>query len=662
MNINPDIKGYFVLADVCCRDESLELSQATIQYMRANNDAALKELKASSVFSWCYLMDYNPHYGSLSGHLDALGDFVYINTITNYFDMRLSPLNPIADETNRYAKFGLSKLVHPVDDLFDYFARQSVIDDISNIWCRIDKDIQARVAHFKKNCLEGIPDAPLDVRRAYMSFLDGYGRGAMSFLFRQIYDSTQVLDENGMPVRSKAVDYVNEVRRYVESVVNNNSQLQKSYELCSAPMPDEFENHDNGDIDILLARRREQDLEDFKKVAMGFIGRVKDSIIHDCFLADSGQVGSVSPHLEFQKHHLNTYILEKDNEMHPLAVRYFLYDIKLAIDEVIDGLKKDNKDLLDEVNSYQYAFDDPQTPSIVEGAVDSLKGASDNMNFFQRLFGGRPYKDAKEAYASKSTNQAKKIHKYVNSKLLEEVYEGLSCHLSQLIEEFESFFNHLPKAVEKLAGYCESSLCYHDDSPNKKFVFVLASKKLKKGIYDSVISRNAPTFVSSKISASVYRNLYNDAVLKIGGRTGMNGWIVERTIEGFMWQYVDFQDRVLRKDNPEYAEMNVMEALMKESMWECDGDTDRADYLEKKLFGVDRLAGADERIVCGEGYSDDVWFGHPGCIDVLQRYHENLLQVGHVSDKCLSRNEIVRVATASLLKLDKDFNFRDHLE
>jgi hypothetical protein len=700
LDIYPYIIGYFVLADVFCLDRSLRLNQAMIENMRANTYASLKELNTfnthnlpgqqiiefkyhleqsdtglpsfSPYDSWCYLMDYNPRCGSCQNHLEALSEFVFVNLVSNHFRSHLIPLDPIANASNRYAKFGLSKLVYPVDDLYAYFARQSIVDHYKSVWCRIDKDIQERFAEYKKNCRQGIPDSPPDMGMEFMRNVENYyiyGVGEIGFMFSQIYKSTQVLDEDGHTDRSKAVDYVNEVRHYVESVVNNNFPLQESYRLCTAPMPDEFVSEDNTAEDIPLVHEREQDLENFRNTAMGFIGMVKIPIICDCFLADHDQEGYVSAHFEANKHRLNNYILEKDNEMHPLAVRYFLYDVRLTIDGAIDGLKKENKDLLERVDSYQFAYDDPQTPSKVENAIDSLEEASDNMNFLQRLLGGRPYKEAKEAYVSKSKQQAENIHRYVISKTLEEVYEGLSHHINLLVEEIESFFNLLPKATEQIEKDCEALLEYHDNYPEGNVTFVLASKKTKKIIYDSVIRDYSPIVISPKIAASVYRGLYHNTVLKIWGRQGLTAKKyafgkgtrdrgINEIIESFVKKCIAIQDEDIRENNPKYAKKNVMDALREEAMVECEENRDTIEeYMIEKLGRVENLAGIEDsqRDSIHGGYFDGQWFGH-SCereylYDRISAHYPYLM--GYSEDNCFNRNEIIMVTTVSLLKLDE---------
>ena len=722
----PKITGYFVLADVLCTDSSISLSADQKENVRSNTYACIKELlafcskdkqhqlqnvqfeyrlgqkdkslPAEPPYDSCYLVDY---FGVDGGNLakeeryeEQTIEFVYLNAFDPIGNnIRQKAINDIRqkidrDGGGRFASFGISKLIYPVDDLISYFAHQRVVDNLSGTWLRIDKDFAERYAEYKKNIEQGIRQTEPERGKHFMDQVEAIastGAGREGVEFKRILQSTKIYEEGrevGMP---KARVFVENVGRYVNKLISTSSELSNLYATCTVGNPN-FTKNTGQDNDLGFVVRRERELEDYRRAVMSFIDSAKSVAVKQCFLVDHEIEGFVSKNPQVDSNHLNTYILEKEKEMHPLAVRYLLYEIRSLLKLGLDKKKAANKKLEQRINEeYKKKFDDPETKDRVETAQDSVRKAagknsgiiSKSINF---LSGQDPYKAAKEKYESESKQQAENIKKYATEKLLEETYAGLLIQINRLIEEEENFFKSLPKAIYEVSETLQSLLNKHDANNNPSISYVLASAQIKKDIYDFVISQNDTPFFPEEMSAALYRSMFDYTVKSLEE----NGYVTSKKKNNkakeealakankkIVADCIAFQDKLIREQNRQYAEMNVVAALKEEAMRECDNDKMRAhDYVLRKFFSF-----RDRAEIWGPNNIDNTvryinaWGLHPDCtepdtmtgkeadelfggdnVGTNEKTAATRIKSGHFSPF-----EIIRVNAVTLLSIEKNF-------
>lgn len=725
----PYITGYFILANVLCHDASLGFSKDQMENTRSNTYACIKEqvtfsssdrdqsinpinfeyylgqrdttLPGSVPYDSCYLVDYTGANGSnlqlMRRYELQVGDFVYLNAFSPIGDKhRSDAINDIRqqvehDGAKRYAGLGVSHLVYPVDDLFGFFAREHVVNNLSETWLRIDKDYAMQVAEYKKKIAEGIPADEPDRGSHFMDNVEGLaknGGGRIGMDFRRIYNSTQVLDKELASVGSKAMMYVNAVNEYVVKTVDNNKALQKAYEESNTPL-DNFVELDDDTANRNDIRSREEQLDTYWKKTVAFIESMTRSTVANCFTEDKEEQDYVSKDAYNTKHRLNSYILEKSHEMHPVAVRYFLYDVRNQLNMRLALLTEENKELKESIDSYKTQFDNPDT-EVIEGPEDILARKSGLKGLVDRI--KHRTKQDKENYVNASRTQCNSIHDYSVNSLLEHTFSGLLVQVEQLIDESEQFFARLPYTIENLKNESLGLLTKHVGSGDPATQYVLASSELKKDIYDSVICANSSPFFPEEMSAELYRGMFENTIASIeiqGPATNRERNAkeeLERRIEAdrkVINRCVESQDLILRDDFSHYAKMNVIEALKEEAQREThsvDMVRDVFPYMKRKfnsfrdraqIWGADSL---DEvRYINAWGmnpvcnYADDNIVGDRALTveQALELFGDT--NVGTNSTNAATRlasdffapNEIVRANAVTLLSIDK--NFKDFL-
>jgi len=717
-NVNaPKVTGYFVLGDVLCHDTVANLNEQQKENTRANTYACMKELAALTdrkksqlikdlefeyklgqedlklptcdPYDHCYMIDFTntdgTNIGNMKVYYDQVRDFVYMNAFSPMGDTQRSLLinNTIQDiqteGKGRFAAIGVSKLVFPVDDLYEYFAIQRLVDNLSSTWIRIDNDFLMELDQYKTNKRNGIatveePERGEHFKRNVVQ-LALNGTGMEQTEFRAVYESTQQMMD-GISNGAKSEAYLESVAEYVKNVVENNPTFKEQYENCNRP--NAFSEDSDKDSDISFVNRREEALKNFKDFAFSLIESLRRGVIRECFLVDAMSANRVTQSLP--PHHLNSYLLPKGKELHPLAVRYFLYDVRDGIRNRLEseaGLKQKNQDLHKAVEGYATKFDiknDKLSPdNHQETAAEALTIEYGQQNVFNR--GG--VRDFKAKYIRESKKHRENVKRYSVDKLLEYVYEGLLSQIMQLIEESENFFLRLPDTLRGLKQQCEDLLVRHEGKTDPTVMYVLATKIIKQRLYEKNIKMADSLLFPNDISARIYRSMFDDAKLALEQDATLGSLsddeeaaeakekaIIEannRLFQGVIGQQI----KAMSKTSPEFLEMNILQALKKEGELYKHTQEEVLDYMKTKIRHV-----ADMAVIRG-AYNIDVAqhrYINSWGINSVRGFTEEEIEflfepanaqpqdiADCVPNDFYSQYELVRANSVSLLELEKNF-------
>lgn len=718
LNIDaPRVLGYFVLGDVLCHDTDAALSEPKKENVRANTYACMKELTAfinreesqlikklefeykagqediglptCDPYDLCYMIDYTnvdgTNIGDMQIYYNQVKDFLYMNAFSPYGDTQRSRL--INDtiqhvQTNgnaRYAALGISKMVFPVNDLYEYFATQRLVDNLSATWVNIDNAFKDEYENYTKSIREGIPKPEPEIGEYFLTNVEHKaknGSGMEKVEFKSIYDSIREIGDDGVAGVENSVKYAEAVEEYIETVLSSSKALMNHKETCEKFKgfgEDSDYDSESSDID-----KHEGDLKNFRDYVFQFIESSRRGIVKECFLADASQAGRVSK--DYAKHHLNSYILVKGKELHPIAVRCFLYEVRDYIKDRLEGEKgliKENEELEKTITEgYEKKYDshdDKLEPDHVETAVERLQIAYKQKSLFNK----GSVDEIKDKYITESKKQMNNIWKFAINKLTQYVWEGLQVEILQLIEESENFFNRLPDTIRMLTNKCNDLLVKHDGKADPTVMYVLATKKIKEYLYGE-IKRGDQLLIPTDISARIYRSMFDNTRIALDRTTSLGALsddeeaeearervLVEannRLFEGV----VQSQIRTLRASFPEYAEMNIIQALRKEGELMKATEEEAYQYMKKKFdavrdmaiirgaynlntsvtyinsWGINNLKGATEEEV------DDLF----GSTDVRTNPQT---AADHEPNAFYSQYELVRANSVSLLELENNF-------
>ena len=720
-NVNaPKITGYFVLGDVLCHDQVANLNEKQRENTRSNTYACMKELSAfinrkesqliknleleykigqeerglptCDPYDHCYMIDFTntdgTNIGDMQVYYDQVKDFMYMNAFSPMGDQQRSlMINNVIQEIQtkgkgRFAAIGVSKLVFPVDDLYEYFAVQRLVDNLSATWIKIDNDFNDKYEQYKKDKREGITtmDEPNrgDDFMMNVETIAKHGTGMERTEFKAVYDSTQkILD--GVEVGSKSDAYLEAVRTYVESVIDDNKTFKAQKDSVESPKT--FGEDDEKDADIAFINRREEALKAFKDFAFPLMGSVLRGIIRECIFIDANTSERVAKSLP--EHHLNSWLLPKGNELHPLAVRYFLYNLRNGINSRLygeqgkGGLEEENKALLKTIEKYVSKFDEKDDKLSPDGHVESPAETIAIKYGQKNLFNNKVVVEFKDTYLRDSVKHRNNIEKYTKDKLYEDVLKGLLTQVQQLIEESENFFFRLPDTLRGLQGRIEELLDKHEGKTDPSVMYVLAKRKMKELLYKKEIQAGDSLLFPTDISARIYRSMFDNAKLTLEKDQSLGSLsddeeaadareklLIEannRLFEGV----VDQQIREMRKTSPKFLEMNILQALKEEAGLYKHSDPEVREYMKTKIQDVSDMAvirGAynidtsNNRYINSWGINGFSGFTEE---DVKYLFVPAKAQAKDIAtcvpNSFYSPYELVRANSVSLLELEKNF-------
>ena len=731
---NPTITGYFVLADVLCNDRALGFNKTQKENTRSNTYACLKELDAfihhdkvqvfrpieleyklgqqdkylpkCAPYDHCYLIDFTTREGqnlsSKEQYYSQVMEYVYLNVFTDIGgSVRSRLINDIRqhvenDGAGAYSTIGISKLVYPVDDLFAYFANQKLVDNLNVSWLVIDDFYKKEWADYKKKMNAGEKATEPDRGASFIGNVQKLakkGTGLQKTIFNKIYNSTGVLDAESVRVRPKSTDYLAAVEKHVEEALESNDKFQKLYEECQTDMG-AFLTEDDETNDVESINEREEKLEKFEKYARDVVEKIKASTINDCFLASHDEETRVSGDPNGSKHQLNTYILEKNHEMHPVAVRYFLYEVRQNIKQRLTTLKEEVEDYQSKIGNYQENFDviddkNDADNEYKESAVEMMGLTYEgnkalSKRFWHKITGKSPIKEKKQEYINVSGIQRENILEHAKTKLLFLTYEGLLVQIERIINESERFFDRLPEALNSLKREGNTLLTKHDNNVEPAISYVLAESKFKKFIYEEEINNLGTVFFPEDMSAQIYRSMFDktfDALqmkhrtIEVSEQEKEQLWkeLLEADLKVFK-DVLKAQEATLKKESG-LAKMNVINALRKEAELAVLGSENRKDkidaYMRERFHNLTVMAvtrGADS-IDSRVNRPINSWGIHPECIEPLTispEDRQNLFGDSNIETNPLnaasqevsslfSKYEIVRADSIHLLELSKNF-------
>ena len=739
MNVsNPVITGYFVLADVLCNDRALGFNEPQKENTRSNTYACLKELDAflhhdkvqvirpiefeykldqhdkllpkGSPYDHCYLIDFTSQEGqnlsTKEQYYSQFEEYVYLNVFTDIGgSIRSKLINDIRqhienDGAGAYSVIGISKLIYPVDDLFAYFANRRLTDNLSVSWVVIDELFKKEWQEYKSKMNNGERATEPDRGSSFIHNVEKFaksGTGLQKTIFDNIYRSTGVLDGEQVRVRSKSTEYLNAVEKHVAKSIASIEQFQKLYDNCNTDMGS-FLTEDDETNDVDSIKEREENLKKFGDYAKNIVEKIKTSTINDCFLASRKEKTRVSADPEESKHQLNTHILKKDHEMHPIAVRFFLYEVRQSIEQRIRDLKETVEDYQSKIDAYQDNFDviddkNDADNEYKENAEEMMsitydKNSALHKRAWHKIIGKSPIREKKQEYLSVSGTQRNNIKEHAEMKLLYLTYEGLLTQLNRLIEESERFFDRLPEALESLKNEGETLLNKHDNNIEPAITYVLAKKKHKEYLYKEIVANMDSMFFPNDMSAQIYCSMFDKIynVIQNSGQDDLNEQeadkrndeLLKEELEADLQVFRDVikkQEASLKKDS-DYATMNVISALNKEAELEypvtqVNYEDKRNDYKLKCFRNLTAKAGTlgADNIDTRVNRPINSWGVHPECVDQKflppKKRHElfgdtniDTNPINAASQEVsplFSKFEIVRANSVHLLELSKNF-------
>lgn len=528
--ISVNINGVFVLPDVLIKNNLLPNYQH--DRIRANAYASLKELNATLsqeiLDKHTLYLEYKPNMGdkaisattqpynsvtffdyenSDGQHLPSFADYhkqivdaIHYGYIGPSSDKHYSILDNIIEIVIDkggdafYGGVSTAKLIYPYEDIMDYLNYEWISEEIDENWTRIDKEYEKVFKDYEKDFKKGLNPIEPKKSEIFIKTIDRVKDEENPNPFMNtLYTQTREYDERKKDIGGKAESFVKFI---VEDHIPNILKIDEDYKR--------LKNATEYSDDIDKKETSKSSVEECEYTAEALYNSIsiltknyKRPLLNDILL--SGCNGSREEKYSY------TYWVSKNEAMHPLAIRYFLYKSEKLLKEKLDAIKADNKKSVKKIKKYHELFDPEPQDDYFKKPDEVLQEILDKNAIVSFLF--NPFKDFIEQYKASYNEHVNTINKYAKNRLLEQTIEMLLEYIEKMLKGWDSFFELLKKDIKQdIEEHKKSLLIKHER--NGSDIFVFASKEAKKALWEDNRASLVGLDVSDDISNAIFKSEY----------------------------------------------------------------------------------------------------------------------------------------------------------
>lgn len=677
------VRGAFVLPDALIQSRVLDENEW--ENVRANGYASLKELNAITLnasgaaqqqvtiemeyrpgqtdtsgrqslaitprqlpYDFVFLYDFENTRGENLGHfnhyLEQVAQTVYLQLFTPIAGGSFSQednqiLGLIGNHgRSRYCGAGVARLVYPYEQVVDYAALRWTTASLSDQWLRLDATYETEYRTYEQELQTGITRAEPRVAERYTWLLDNFAGGERPDpFFQEVYRATRILDEKGRPTDAKADLFLAAVEQEIERVLREDPTLAQAEADCRID-EGRLEDKDRVRHEVI---RVEESLLTLQQHVMKAVSEYKVFLVHQVLLADADSPRGT----QGQDYRLNTWLLAKPEPLHPVGVRYVLYQLFLTLEERLRALTKQNEDLHQSVRRYERAFDLPETEDFQETAEDRVRRAIDQ-GFFKAILRNE-FKEFRDEYLDKSQRQLRNLQRYKLDRLKELVFAEVLKSVREMLDEWERFFRNLRETRNRLQDELNGRAGEHEGSSDPTQQWVLGKRAEKERLWDGIRTTLAGRALPVDISRQIYLGQYRRFVEAYRGSRPPEQR-PERTEEMFRQDVLAWCRNEVRKQDA--LQLNVVRALRREA--ELQGVEDADAHVAARVERLTHLARPWVPEVAGAA-EIHFWGVHPESVAELQGGRRDALFGSQlIADEAFAPFQVVRYRAHYGLKVE----------
>ncbi len=555
-------------------------------------------------------------------------DSVYITLFTSVGDRILSTednflINQVrAAGLARYGSIGVATLEYPYEEILKYCALRWATDTISGAWLKIDELFNRERDKYLKDVKSGLAlGEPPDLKRRYVELLALEGdpvKGKNRFL-KRCYLMTQLRDADGNPTESKASAFIRSLEEEMNQLLLSEKKMENLGEV--SPNLEQLSSKDEARVHVHEVEKALRDLEQEIKTRIPFLARF---LLHRCLYADRESPNG----MEGGNERLNTWILAKNDPVHPVAARAMLYDIYNILSDEVATIQYTNNNehagLRTAIENYKKAYDDPETKNIEETAFHIVEDAVKQRFFKTKI------KNFAHDYFDKANEQKDTLAKYKISFFKEILYTEFLQALSTLIKEYEDYFQSLQTTNMVLLRERNVLSEMHEGNNDPTRLYVLATKDKKEKLWEDFCINKTSDDFDEDLSKELYLGLYRRFCAEELDEKYIRSLDEESSKCVFRDTVLKWCESSLRKEG--VLNFDVMKALHIEKQL-----GDKRDVKEILSSVSNRTKPFITRI--GEGQIHKYWGVHPDCQHLDKVGDQDKVTV--LVDKVFSRHKII---------------------
>ncbi len=547
------------------------------EFMPSLHQAKIEDV--GSPYDYLYLIDElnikGNNIGGMENYMSMLSSFVYLDLFSKLAAKGFSKidnqiLNLIeSNGLNRYCAGGAGKLAFPVDRLMEYFSLRMTTESIDRKWPYFDELYQKDYREFKNQRRSGNMNVERPVlREKYLFYLQSeLNKDNIDVFYKLIERQLNLYDEEKEFIGKKSEIFVDNIIAKIEQLVGSNEKMSQIFSSLQ-PDVDQFVTIEEARDAIRNIERR---VGEYQKACEEFINNNK--VLPNQILFDD----EFSPNnCRGEDYYLNTWIL-KDEVMHPMATRCFIYEVVVMLEEIVDSLRADLKRHQDGFEAQLKKYDDPSTEHIVETAYDAFNEMAERARFYNKR---RRLKDFTEEYVQSVRDRSGMVRKLTMKELEFLTFSKILTHLKRKEGIIERFFKNISREADTL--YKRQDKIVNDFQKKSGYERFVLSKtdSIQKLWEDQEAELVDVDMASDDISRSIYLSLYKKFTASFHNHN-----IKEDLSESFMRsisnKMLESNRGTIKKVG--FLDMDVLSAMRLEARYEGMEEEKIDDYVFDQL-------------------------------------------------------------------------------
>lgn len=533
---------------------------------------------------------------------------------------------------NRYCSSGTGSLIYPYPDLVEYFALRWTEQSLSSEWRKLDEEFEEELRQFEHDFNTGVYREPPEIGKRYMALFEQYASGREPHpFFRNLLQTTKVLDDKEKEIGTKAEEFIKALEDKMKEVLSNDQDLVDREQACQQMDEGKLKNKETAADQVI---QMEDNLDTYEKQIRKSVYDLRNFIMNQAV----GEECRSSDREGREAFKMSSWMLKSPNPLHPVAVRYVLYQIREILQEKIGKLQLENKKRKHSIEQYDLKFDDPETKEFIEKAEDRVRQALEQP-VYKRILRNE-FKSFVNDYLYESQQQLQRLNQYKIDHLKEVVFKELHEITTMMLEDWEQLFRNMQTVQNKLRSEIAKRAYEHEKTSDPTRRYVLADKQDKERTWARIRTFLAPGHkLPESISEHIYRAQYQQFCMKYQTRFGMAEYRQMPKLEEVFRQHVL---KWCRGQIQELSEinLNVVEAVNEEA--KLDGRDPEA-YRRERIEQVDRLARPCIMTNAHNPASKAWWGGNPETLEALSEQNRDALFGNEmVADEAFSPFELIR--------------------
>lgn len=537
---------------------------------------------------------------------------------------------------NRYCGAGVAQLVYPYEDVVQYCSLRWGTSSLTGQWLKLDADFEEEFRQYERDLQNGIFREKPKLEERYVKLLNQYATADQPDpFFRLVYRSGYRIDEKENLGDAKSDLFVEAIRDRVSQVLENDLDLQQAEVDCQID-EGRIKDKDNAKREVI---RVEDSLLYLQREVLKAVYEYKVAVVNEVVAQACDRPTAVRG----EAHHLNTWMLGQPDPLHPVAVRYVLYQVLQRLDVEVRDLSVQNEKLLAGIKRYNNVYDLPDTLDFVETPEDRLRTALEQ-GFLGKIFQNE-FKDFVDEYFEKSSRQLGALRRYKQSKLLELVFNDVHQAIRQMLDDWERFFQNLRDVRNRLSEELIRTSKAHEATTDPTRIFVLSSQAVKEKVWDDVRLQFTRNDLPLDIAKQLYLGQYRQFCAS-HRRERTRPETARATEQLFRESVLAWCEAQVRK--VEALNLNVIDAMRREAdlTTPIGEELDTGQFLQDRIREIDNLA--QPFVPTPNKIATLAFWGiHPDSVEVLNEQQESAwFGEEKIEESAFSRYEIIRYRAA----------------